>query len=421
MTHEELVLLCYKEYKKHLPEYSKMKDYYLGKHDILFNYKQLSKRSNEKIVINYVQKFLDQEISYCVGQPLSYISKTGDNSIIETIDYNFAHFDKKHEQKLLREAEIYGESYELYYINKNAEFCTRILNPLNAYALRNDAGEAELFLHMYKKRFDDIQYIDVYDNNRIVHYRLDSNNVVYLGESNHIFNSVPVGIISIDNTIYNKIKTLNDSYNTILSDNVNIISDFRSAYLVFTGVDVDEEEAKKIHELGIILLPSDGKAEFLIQSVNDQYIKNTLEMLEDDMHKMANSLDFNESLVSNVSGVGLRSRLLSMELRIQLIGDSLINCVTTRLKFLFDYLKIKENKTLDYKDITIRYIPNIPSDIVGMADAVSKLRGLFSDETLIDLFSFGDNPQMEIIKRRQEQKSELSIEIDKLKIGNDDE
>lgn len=412
MTFEELILKCYEEYEIHYSKYQKMKNYYDGKMDILNEYKQLAKRSNQKIVCNFIQKFVDQEVSYCVGQPLSYLSDSGDKSIVEAIDYNFAHFDKKHEQRLLLEAEIFGESYELYYINKNAEFCARILNPLNSYALRNDDGEVELFLHIFKRRFNDTQYLDVYDNNRIINYKIDEDKLIELDEKQHIFDTVPVGVCTVDNTVYQKIKTKNDSYNTVLSDNVNIISDFRSSYLVFTGTDVDDEQAQKIHELGIILLPGDGKVEFLIQQVNDQYIQNMLDVLEDDMHKMANSIDFNERLQSNISGVGLRSRLLALELRVQLIGDSLINCVTTRLKYLFHYLKIKENKNLDYKDITIRYIPNIPSDLVGMADAVSKLRGLFSDETLIDLFAFGDNPQSEIAKRRAEQEAE-AIDLDK--------
>jgi SPP1 family phage portal protein len=397
-----------------------MKDYYDGKHDILTEYKQLAKRSNQKIICNYVQKIVDQEVSYAVGQDLSYLSKSADNSIIETIDYSFAHFDKKHDQKVLLEAEIYGESYELFYINKDMEFCSRVLNPTNAFLLRNEAGEVELFFHFWSKKFSNEQFIDAYDSEKITHYKLEGDQLIFLGEKGHIWNSVPVGVCSIENTVFDKIKSKNDSYNLVLSDNVNIISDFRSAYLVFTGVDVGDEEAKKIHELGIILLPNEGKAEFLLQQVNDQYIQNMLNTLEADIHKMANSIDFNEKMQSNLSGTALRSRILSMEMRVQLVADSLINCVTTRLKYLFYYLKIKENKSLDYKDINIKYTPNTPSDIVSLADAVSKLRGLFSDDTLISLFSFGENSASEIKKRRKEQAEETFIDLDKLKVGDGD-
>jgi hypothetical protein len=69
---------------------------------------------------------------------------------------------------------------------------------------------------------------------------------------------------------------------------------------------------------------------------------------------------------------------------------------------LFTYLS-KLNLTYDATDIKIKYTANIPMDDVATADIVSKVGDLFSDETKASLFSFVDNPSLEIEKRNKEQ------------------
>lgn len=53
---------------------------------------------------------------------------------------------------------------------------------------------------------------------------------------------------------------MQDCYNSTLSDQVSIIGDFRNAYLVVTGVSVDEEVVKNMENYGILNLPADKGA-----------------------------------------------------------------------------------------------------------------------------------------------------------------
>lgn len=77
---------------------------------------------------------------------------------------------------------------------------------------------------------------------------------------------MPVGIAKIDRTIYDKIKGLQDSYETNLSDISNEISDFRNAYLYFAGCELKEGDLDKMKELGIINLPGEkSTASWLIK------------------------------------------------------------------------------------------------------------------------------------------------------------
>ena len=142
------------EYHEYLDEYNKMGRYYDGKHDILKNYRYEENRANQKIIENYVHKFVEEELSYIFGNPLTYISKSGNEAIINDIDYNLSHWKATHNQDLTRQLEIFGTAYELYYINANGEFCSRILNPTNAIVLTDTDDVPQMFVHFYKHKYE---------------------------------------------------------------------------------------------------------------------------------------------------------------------------------------------------------------------------------------------------------------------------
>ncbi len=48
-----------------------------------------------------------------------------------------------------------------------------------------------------------------------------------------------------DDTLFKDLKGLQDAYETNLSDISNEISDFRNAYMVLTGVQIDEKDIPK--------------------------------------------------------------------------------------------------------------------------------------------------------------------------------
>lgn len=84
----------------------------------------------------------------------------------------------------------------------------------------------------------------------------------------------------------------------------------------------------------------------------------------------------------------------TLEQRCQLISDSIADVISIRLKFLFQYLKIKENKLYDYKNIDIRFTPNVPTDLLMLSNMLSQLGGVeLSQETKLSLLPFIENPK----------------------------
>lgn len=417
---KELILKCLGELRKNQIKYKVNYNYYNGKFDIYKNYAMNESRSNQKVVVNYFKKFIHDEIAYSVGNPISYISTLADNELIQTIDLNFSHWSKVHDQELLKQANIFGESYEVQYINSDGDFKATVYNPLQMFVLEsgNAEKEVELAIHTYKKHiFVENEMMDVYYNNLIEHYEIiDDENIKLVGRDTHIFDKPPIMICGANTerkSMLDDIKSEMDAFNTVLSDYVNEISDFRNALLKITGGELlEEKELADMKRVGAIQFPDKVNVDYLIKNLEDSFIMNALVTLEDKIYKLASHIDTNEKMQSNLSGTALRSRLIALENKCLLMQSMLEQVIKKRLRNFFSYLKVKEGKDYDYRTIKLKLTMNIPSDLNSTADSISKLRGLASDETLLGLLSFVENPQLELAKRRAEQESE-TIDLDK--------
>lgn len=411
----ELIKLCLNDYRSNLSKFQKMEDYYNGNSDAMKNYKLITSRTNSKTPVNFIKKFVKEETSYILGFKITYISKSGDENIIKAISDNFAHWSEKHDQNLCKNALKFGTAFEVYYIDKDGLFSSRVLNPLNAYVYELEDGSVQLLLYIFTKKFDKKKYLDVYYSDRVEHYCLGENNITFdkIGEDSLKidFGEVPVSVCYIAeekelDTLFNDLKGLCDAYETNLSDITNEISDWRNAYLKFTGCDIDDADLPKMKELGAIKLPSkDSSVDWLIKNINDTFIQNTLSTLEDKIYQISAHINSNEKLQSNTSSLALRTRLISLENKCKLNSDAIADCIKSRLKFLFKYLAIKQGIRLDYRDIKIKFTPMIPSDDLMMAQILSQAGDKISTETGISQFSFIDNPKEELEKIQAERES----------------
>lgn len=423
---KDLILKCLTELRKNQAKYKVYKNYYNGQHDILKNYAMNEARSNQKVVVNYFKKFINDEIAYSIGNPISYISTVGDSEVINLIDYNFSHFSKIHDQELMRNANIFGEAYELQYTNEDGEFKATVYNPLNMFVLESGNAEKEvvLALHIYKENmFSENEMLDVYYGNVIERYELVNNQIKLIETKTHIFDKVPIIVASANperKSMLDDIKTEIDAFNTIVSDYCNEISDFRSALLKITGAsDLSDEDLKRMKNTGAIQVPAKSEVDYLIKNINDTFIQNALITLEEKIYKLASHIDTNEKLQSNLSGTTLRGRMIALENKCLLMQSMLETVIKKRLRNFFYYNSIKTGQEHDYKTIKLKLTMNVPSDLNLIADTISKLRGVTSDETLLSLLPFVENPIVELEKRRREREQDL--DLDSLNVYDDED
>lgn len=406
----ELLKNCYKEYQSNLNLYNKMYSYYKGDTDAMKNYKMVTERSNNKTPINYLKKLIKEEISFSVGNDINYISKSGNEDIVNDIDFYLDHLSEGHNVNLAKNMLIYSKAFELYYVDEEGQFNSKIISPREGYAYVDDFGNVSFFMHIFKLKFDTKIYIDLYKDTEILHLNEQFEEVS--PPTPHIFGRVPVGLCSlseegVDDTLYKDIKGLQDAYETNLSDISNEISDFRNAYMVLTGIDLDEEDLPKMKQQGIMQIKNkDGSAQWLIKNINDTFIQNTLTTLEDKIYQISSHINGNEKITSNTSSLALRGKLINLEMKCELNQKALADCIKTRLKFLFIYLNKLKKVEYDARDIKIQFTPNVPSDDLMNSQIISQLGDNLSVETGLSLLSFIENPKNELKKIQKENESE---------------
>lgn len=420
----DLTLLskCKQDFDLQLYNYQKMQSYYNGQTDAMINYQMITDRANNKINCNFIQKFINEESSYCCGNKITYTSHSGNSQEIEDIRNNFRHWSEKHDKELCKQALIFQSAYELYYIDSNGLFNSMVCTPLNSYALQDYFGNIQFFIRFFTKKFDDSKtlYADVYaDDKSITHYTVMGSTFTQIPDSkidSYIFSKVPVSVVnlgSIYEGLFNKIKGLEDGYETILSDICNEISDFRNAYLTFSGCELNENQLKDMKKNGIINLPNkDSVASWMIKQINDSFIQNTLTTLEDKIYQLSCHINHNEKLASNTSSLALRNRLISLEQKCTDNIQSLTDCIKLRIQFLFEYLKIKNGNNYLWTDIDIKFTPNIPTDDLMMAQIISQLNGKLPIKTGLKQLSFVDNPDAEMAELKKEQQESGMINLD---------
>lgn len=407
----ELLKKYYDDYISNKTEYDKAYDYYKGNSNTMKNY-VTTDRSNHKVSVNFVKKLCKEEVAYSVGNSITYMSNEGNNSIIRDLRYYTSHWNESNDTDLTKQLVLYGSVYELYYINKSNEICARVINPRSGFHIEDENGDIEYFAHVYKKKFSENILIDLYTSNEIIHCDENFNE---LGRKPHIFGRVPVGYAAlsdegIKDTLYNDISTLQDAYEANLSDICCEISDTRIAYLTMSGVDeLDETQCKEIKSRGIINLPdANAKMEWLVKNINDTFVKNTLDTLEDNIYQISSHVNTNERLQSNLSGTALRSRMVSLEQKCMINQKAIHNLIKNRLSIVFSHIYKLTGNLYDYKDVIVKFTPAIPQDDQAIADIISKVKDILPIDTALSQFSFINNPSKEKEKLYAEQ-SELNI------------
>lgn len=360
---------------------------------------------------------MDNETGYLLGKPVNFVSKSGDREAVACIDQNCAHWDKEHNLTLRKCSEIYGMAYELNYLDTEGNFRAAVLTPLEAYVLEDGTAQRTplLALHRFTKPFEDAEYLDVYTATDIWHYESKDETLKALGGHPHIFGRVPVIVCPATwerKSGFEDAISLFDAYNALNSDLVNEIADHRNAYLIIENAKIEAEDLVSMKRMGIIQVPKGGKVSWLTKDINDGFVQNELLNIERKIYDMMDEVNFNENWAANTSSLALRNKLLNLENRVAMREAFLEHAVRQRLENLFIFIRKKEGKAYSAADIAIKFTRNLPTDLAGLADVISKLGDICSQETLLTLLPFVENPAVELQKFKSEQASSMPGRMD---------
>ena len=175
------------------------------------------------------------------------------------------------------------------------------------------------------------------------------------------------------------------------------------------GVDADKEDLQAMKENRVILLPpSDANAAYLTKNFSDTQIENILQNINDNIHKISASPDFNDENFMAQSGIAMRYKLISFENNASNIASNMKKALQKRIELIAAILNIKSEETV-WRDVDIVFSRNLPEDIDEKVNLVSSLQNIVSNKTLLGQLSFISDPDKEIqlLNEQKEKAMEL--------------
>ena len=395
-----------------LPRLNKYKNYYDGIQQILNkSYNDASKPCN-RTVINYCKNVVD---SYCgyLATP-GYISYSSDEDIEDVMNILRYNDYQAEDADFLLDALIYGCAAELMFIDEAGQTRFRLINPTQCFGVYDDSltGDLIYFVRFYKaNEWDetDTYNVDVYSDNDIKHYTMSGNNgyLTLVSEEPHYFSQCPANLFYLpdEKSIFDCVITLQDAANELVSAEIDDFSAFCDAYLALIGVDADVEDIAAMKENRVLILPEGANAQWLTKNANDTQVENILKRIHDSIYRIAACPDFSsETFVGGVSsGVAIRYRLTGMETRAGKIEAVMKKALQRRIEIICGIASLKLGEEV-FRDISIDFKRNIPSDNTSLIALVNSLKGTVSDATLLAQLPFIDdvNAELEAVQAQKE-------------------
>ena len=156
------------------------------------------------------------------------------------------------------------------------------------------------------------------------------------------------------------------------------------------------------------MMDADAEASYLTKSVSDTQIENMLKNINDTIHKIANSPDFNDEKLMTQSGIAMRYKLLGFENVSSNIVANMTKALQKRIELICSILALT-NGDSKWRDIHIVFTRNLPENITDTAQAINQLRGIVSDKTLISLLPFIKDVDAELEQIQQEKEANMSM------------
>ena len=392
----------------------KLYDYYIGKHDINKRFFNDGSKPNNKVVNPYAEYITTMMSGYFMGEPVKYSSY--DDELLEVIKANFNYNDEAAENtELAKNASIYGIAYELMYLDEDKQLRFKSIPTVGCIPIvEKNIEEDLLYLIRYYDEEniltgDTVRYVEVYSRTYYQLYKMNYSALTLLEETQHYWGLVPVNMYFNNSELIGDFETvisLIDSYDKMESDSLNEMEYFSDAYLALYGMEGTEaEDVAQMKENRVLIMPEDARAEWLIKQINDTYLENEKSRLDKNIHKFSFCPPMTDSdFASNASGVAMKYKLMGLENATSKKESFFKKGLQRRLELITNMLNIMGN-VYDYRAINITFTRNIPSNMVEMADVVSKVGHLYSEETQMELMPFDIDIEAEKTRKEEERQN----------------
>lgn len=387
-------------------------DYYKGKTAITKRTLADPSKPNNRIVNPYATYISDTFTGYFLGEPISYNCAKNDE-LLERITDLFNYNDEAAvNSELAKDASIFGVAYELLYTDENADIRFRKIDPIKAIPIYDNTLEEDLLYFI--RYYDDVDimtdrkttYIEVYGRDNITYY-VDDNGIKLTEERPHAFKAVPINVYQNNQEElgdFENVISLIDAYDAISSDSINEFNYFSDCYLALYGMSGTEaEDIAAMKEQRVLLLETDAKAEWLTKNINDTYVENLKNRLDEQIHKFSRCPAMtDDNFAANASGVAMKYKLMGIETATSKKERAFKKALQRRIELICNIYGVM-GADYNYMEIQPIFTRNIPANLVEVADVITKVGHLLSNETQISLLPIDVNPEQEKARIEAEQ------------------
>lgn len=411
-----------------LPELQRYYNYYRGKQAITYKQATDTGKPCNRVVVNYCYNIVQNYLGYMTGIEIGYDNDGRFEDIIDVLKYNDV---KAEDSELLRNALIFGRSFEINYIDEDGKQRFRTLDPRECIPVYDNTLSNELLyvIRFYSEALvnENIEsyIVEVYDDEKVTAYAssVGFSSFRFIGETPHFFGQCPVTVFSLntdETSIFAQVMSLQDAYNELLSDEVDDFEAFADAYLVLKGITADEEDLISMKEHRVLMMDSDADANYLTKSIGDTQIQNMLQNVNDQIHKISSSPDFNDDKFMAQSGIAMRYKLVGFENAASAIESNMKKALQRRLELISAILGLLGSTEEElWREAQITFTRNLPADLAQTVQIVNQLRGIVSQETLLTLLPFVQDVDEEM--RRVREEKEENMELYNFSMSEDDD
>ena len=371
------------------------------------------------------------------------------------IDYitNYNDDGAEHYQ-LVKDILTTSACYEVIYENENNEIIYSRLDPLQTVAIWDYNIPVNLVGLVRTWDSEDIKgkkstNVQVISKTGIKTYKGSGNDYELIDEKANNWDDVPAFAVEQEEgmAIFEPVVDIIQAYEQLIQNCRNTFQYNDEAKLVIAGYTTNEpltitrevkddegnityetveNEARKAEDEAclnakVVYLGEDGDVRWVEKNINDTAVQNTLKTYIDLLAMntgVPNITDLGFTNADNASAID--RKFFALEQMTINIVKQLEKAYLRRWELIFGRINLKksEKENYDFRDITVVLAKNVPQNNAEIVENWLKLRGLVSDETIIDNLPYDLDPNSEQKKMNDQEEEELEKEVVKMNTFN---
>lgn len=390
--------------------YDENRNMYKGDHQILHERSRMYGPDN-RLVANLPHYIVDTYNGFFTGIPPKItLEDQTENIALQLWNDENSLQDKLSE--ISKQADIYGRSLAFVYQDEESQTRIAYASPTTAFMVYDDTVSRQpLAFVRYWKNTDGAQEGMVYYAERVISFTGSK----FTEEQPNVFKMVPaVEFYGNEERqgVFDNVKTLINELDHVLSQKANQVEYFDNAYLKVLGVNLDQDgdgepDADLIGNQMIYSPDADAAnaaVEFISKPDGDNMQEHIIDRLVSMIYQISMVANLNdEAFAGNSSGVALQYKLLPMRNMAANKERKFRQALRKLYRIIFSVgTVLAESKSEAWRDLDFSFKRNLPDDLSNDAEIAQKLQGMVSNETLLSILPFVDDPKEELKRIKQE-------------------